>query len=132
MLWWWEKQECAPWPGRMKQAQRFCPDNGGMEQSVEDRALSIIWQCGERSVRVVVPESLLMKGETLLCAEDSEQDSRKQASAGTDPTLVAFDEQPLSGSTSAHGVSHALRSGTPLGNIVSKYIPEFCTSQLFF
>ena len=89
---------------------------------MEERALSIIWQYGERSVRVVVPESMLMKGEALLCAEDSERDGRKQAGARTEPNQVTLNKEKPSGSASAHGGRDALPSGTPLGNIASKYI----------
>lgn len=85
-------------------------------------ALSIIWQCGERSVRVIVPESLLMKGDTLLHAEDLDRDGPTPAGTGMDPTLVALDKRPISGSASAYGGDSVLPSGTPLGNIVSKYI----------
>jgi len=89
---------------------------------MENCALSIIWQCGERSVRVVVPEFLLMKGEALLCGEDSERDGCKQASARTDPTLVALDRQPPSDPVSEHGVHGPLPARTLLGGIISKYI----------
>jgi hypothetical protein len=43
-----------------------------------------------RGVRVVVPESLLTKGEILWCAEDSERDGRTQASARTEPGRYGF------------------------------------------
>ena len=89
---------------------------------MENCALSIIWQHGERSLRVVVPESLLMKGETLLRTEDLDRDGHTPGGAATEPNEAAFDERPLSDSTSGQGVANALWSGTPLGSIVSKYI----------
>ncbi|MCX5771391.1 MAG: tyrosine-type recombinase/integrase [Candidatus Hydrogenedentes bacterium] len=71
---------------------------------------------------MVVPESLLMKGETLLRAEELEASGRKQATAGPEPNQAATDKQPPSDSTSGHGAENGLPLGTPLGRIVSKYI----------
>ena len=93
-----------------------------MESSVENSALSITWQYGERSVRVVVPESMLMKGETLLRAEELEGGGRKQATAGPEPNQAATDKQPQPYSASAHGAADAFPVGTSLGAIVSKYV----------
>ena len=106
----------------MKQGSFTRRDSGGMEQSMEDCALSIIWQYGARSVRVVVPESLLMKGETFLRSEELEGGGREQATAGPEPNQAAADKQPQPNSTSAHGVADALPVGTSLGAIVSKYV----------
>jgi len=89
---------------------------------MENCALSIIWQYGERSVRVVVPESLFMKGETLLRAEELEGGGRKQATAGPEPNQVAMDKQPPYDPMSEHAVHDPLTARTPLGGIVSKYI----------
>jgi integrase len=63
-----------------------------------------------------------MKGETLLCAEDSELDDRKQVSARTEPKQVTLDKQPPADSESSHDVQDSLSAGMPLGGIVSKYI----------
>lgn len=89
---------------------------------MEDCALSIIWQHGERSVRVVIPESLLMKGETLMRTEDLDRDIRKQAGAGTEPNQVALDKPPSSDPTPEHGVHDPFPARTPLSGIVAKYI----------
>ena len=93
-----------------------------MESSVENSVLSIIWQYGARSVRVVVPASQLMKGETLLRAEELEGSGRNQATAGPEPNWASTDKRPQPYSTSAHGVADALPVGTSLGAVVSKYV----------
>ena len=90
-------------------------------------ALSIIWQYGERSVRVVVPESLIMMGDTFLRTLDRDHDAHSPAGAVPVPSHVALDKQPLdkrplSDPLLRHGVHDLLPTITPLGSILSKYI----------